>query len=113
MGGKNPVVVLDDARLDVAVEMVTRGAMKSTGQKCTATSRVFVQKGIYKQFSEALVARVKSLSVGDGLDPNTYLGPVVSREQQQNVLEYLQIGQQQGVKLAAVRADMTSERYAK
>ncbi len=113
MGGKNPVVVLDDAHLDIAVEMVTRGAMKSTGQKCTATSRVFVQKGIYKQFSEALVARVKSLRVGDGLDPNTYLGPVVSREQQQNVLEYLQIGQQQGVRLGTGGAELMSEAYAK
>lgn len=101
MGGKNPVVVLDDANLDLAVEMVTRGAMKSTGQKCTATSRVFVQKGIYPRFAEALVAKVKSLRVGDGMNADTYLGPVVSRKQQETILNYLQLGQQEGATLAA------------
>jgi acyl-CoA reductase-like NAD-dependent aldehyde dehydrogenase len=101
MGGKNPVVVLDDANLDVAVEMVTRGAMKSTGQKCTATSRVFVQKGIVKQFSDALVEKVKGLRVGDGMSADTYLGPAVSRDQQQTVLEYLEIGRQEGAKVGA------------
>ncbi len=113
MGGKNPVVVLDDARLDIAVEMVTRGAMKSTGQKCTATSRVFVQKGIYKLFSEALVERVKSLRVGDGMDPDTYLGPLVSRDQQQTVLEYLEIGRKEGAKLAAGGAALANDGYGK
>jgi alpha-ketoglutaric semialdehyde dehydrogenase len=101
MGGKNPVVVLDDANIDLAVEMVTRGAMKSSGQKCTATSRVFVKKGIYASFSETLTAKVKSLRVGDGMLPDTYLGPVVSRKQQETILNYLQIGQQEGAKLAA------------
>ena len=101
MGGKNPVLVLDDANLDLAIEMVTRGAMKSTGQKCTATSRVFVQKGIYNRFSDALVAKVNSLTIGDGMDANTYLGPAVSRDQQQTVLDYLQIGQQEGAKIGA------------
>jgi alpha-ketoglutaric semialdehyde dehydrogenase len=101
MGGKNPVVVLDDARLDLAVEMVIRGAMKSTGQKCTATSRVFVQKGILKQFSETLAEKVKALRIGDGMDPNTYLGPAVSRDQQQTVLEYLEIGRKEGAKILA------------
>ncbi|MFN8420479.1 MAG: aldehyde dehydrogenase family protein [Anaerolineae bacterium] len=101
MGGKNPVVVLNDADMKVAVEMVTRGAMKSTGQKCTATSRVFVQEGIYKQFSDALVEAVKSLRIGDGMDANTYLGPAVSKDQQQSVLEYLEIGQKEGLKVGA------------
>jgi aldehyde dehydrogenase (NAD+) len=113
MGGKNPVVVLDDANLDLGVEMVTRGAMKSTGQKCTATSRVFVQKGIYRQFSEALVERVKSLRVGDGMDANTYLGPAVSHDQQQTVLEYLQIGQQEGAKVGAGGTVLTGGIYDK
>src|SRR5215813_10490488 len=101
MGGKNPVVVLDDAQLDVAVEMVTRGAMRSTGQKCTATSRVFVQKGIAKQFGDALVEKVKSLRVGDGMKPETYLGPAVSEDQMQTVLDYVAIGQKEGAKLGA------------
>jgi aldehyde dehydrogenase (NAD+) len=101
MGGKNPVVVLDDADLDLAVEMVTRGAMKSTGQKCTATSRVFVQEGIYSRFAAALTNKVKSLKVGDGSAADTYLGPAVSKSQQQTVLEYLEIGRQEGMKTAA------------
>lgn len=113
MGGKNPVVVLDDANLDLAVEMVTRGAMKSTGQKCTATSRVFVQKGIYKAFSDALVERVKSLKVGDGMNLDTYLGPAVSRDQQQTVLDYLQIGQQEGAKVGAGGAAFADAAFAK
>jgi alpha-ketoglutaric semialdehyde dehydrogenase len=113
MGGKNPVVVLDDANLDLAVEMVTRGAMKSTGQKCTATSRVFVQKGIYPAFSEALVNKVKSLTVGDGMDANTYLGPAVSRDQQETVLEYLQIGQQEGAKVGAGGGTVSGAAYDK
>lgn len=100
MGGKNPVLVLDDADLAVAVEMVTRGAMKSTGQKCTATSRVFVQDGIYARFSTALMEKVQSLTVGDGLNPDTYLGPAVSAEQRSKVLSYLDIGQQEGATLA-------------
>jgi aldehyde dehydrogenase (NAD+) len=93
--------------------MVTRGAMKSTGQKCTATSRVFVQKGIYHQFSEALVEKVKSLRVGDGMDASTYLGPAVSRDQQQTVLEYLQIGQQEGAKVGAGGAEMAGAAFDK
>jgi alpha-ketoglutaric semialdehyde dehydrogenase len=113
MGGKNPVVVLNDANLNLAVEMVTRGAMKSTGQKCTATSRVFVQEGIYKQFSEALIETVKSLRVGDGMDASTYLGPAVSRDQQETVLEYLQIGKQEGAKIGAGGTPLTGGAYDK
>lgn len=111
MGGKNPVVVLDDANLPLAVEMVTRGAMKSTGQKCTATSRVFVQSGLYKKFSEALVETVKGLRVGDGMDANTYLGPAVSRDQQQTVLDYVRIGQEEGAKVAVGGAELVGEAY--
>jgi len=113
MGGKNPVVVLDDANLALAVEMVTRGAMKSTGQKCTATSRVFVQAGVYKQFSEALIETVKALRVGDGMDANSYLGPAVSRDQQQSVLDYLRIGQEEGAKVGAGGADLVGAAYDK
>jgi aldehyde dehydrogenase (NAD+) len=113
MGGKNPVIVLDDANLNIAVEMVTRGAMKSTGQKCTATSRVFVQEGIYKQFSQALVEKAKSLKVGDGMNPDTYLGPAVSEAQQKTVLEYLQIGQQEGAKVGAGGIALAGDGYGK
>jgi aldehyde dehydrogenase (NAD+) len=72
-----------------------------------------VQKGIYRQFSEALVERVKSLRVGDGMDANTYLGPAVSHDQQQTVLEYLQIGQQEGAKVGAGGTVLTGGIYDK
>lgn len=111
MGGKNPVVVLDDANLDLAVEMVTRGAMKSTGQKCTATSRVFVQEGIYSRFASALTDKVKSLKVGDGAEADTYLGPAVSKSQQQTVLEYLEIGRKEGLKAAAGGTPFDEDAY--
>ncbi len=101
MGGKNPVIVLNDANLETAVEMVTRGAMRSTGQKCTATSRVFVEKGIYSQFADALAERAKTLSVGNGMDPGTYLGPAVSSRQQEKVASYFTVGQQEGARLVA------------
>jgi aldehyde dehydrogenase (NAD+) len=89
LGGKNPVVVLDDAVLDQAVEQTVRGAMMSTGQKCTATSRVIVTPGIRDAFVEALVARVAALRVGDPLDPATDVGPLVSAAQRERVLGYL------------------------
>jgi alpha-ketoglutaric semialdehyde dehydrogenase len=101
MGGKNPVIVLNDAQLDLAVEMVTRGAMRSTGQKCTATSRVFVEKGIYSQFANALTERAKSLKVGNGMEADTYLGPAVSQSQQESVAAFFSVGQQEGAKLTA------------
>lgn len=101
LGGKNPVIVLDDADLNLAVEMVTRGAMKSTGQKCTATSRVLVQKGIFSKFSDALTEKVKSLRIGDGMDASVYLGPAVSKDQQQTVLEYLEIGKKESGRVTA------------
>jgi aldehyde dehydrogenase (NAD+) len=112
MGGKNPVVVLDDANLDVAVEMVTRGAMKSTGQKCTATSRVFVEKGIFKEFSDALVEKARTLKVGDGMAADTYLGPAVSQPQQQKILDYVRIGRNEGAKIGAGGDTLAGDLYA-
>ncbi len=113
MGGKNPVIVLDDADLDLAVEMVTRGAMKSTGQKCTATSRVFVEGGVYERFSDALIDKVKSLTVGDGMEAATYLGPQVSKDQQETVLEYLQIGAQEAAFVGAGGGRLSGAGYDK
>src|SRR5690606_3481720 len=78
LGGKNPVIVAEDADINQAVEITTSGAMRSTGQKCTATSRVIVLEPLLKEFSEALVERAKSLKVGPGMDPDTYMGPLVS-----------------------------------
>jgi aldehyde dehydrogenase (NAD+) len=99
MGGKNPLVVLDDADLDAAVEIAANGAYFSTGQRCTASSRLIVTKGIYKAFVEKLSARIDALVVGDALDPATHIGPVVSENQLTQNLNYVEIGRGEGARL--------------
>jgi aldehyde dehydrogenase (NAD+) len=99
MGGKNPLVVLDDADLDAAVETAANGAYFSTGQRCTASSRLIVTKGVYRAFVEKLSARIDALVVGDALDPKTHIGPVVSDEQLQQNLAYVEIGRGEGARL--------------
>jgi alpha-ketoglutaric semialdehyde dehydrogenase len=100
MGGKNPVVVLDDAELKVAVEAVANGAFFSTGQRCTASSRVIVTEGIHDAFVEALVERMKGLVVDDALKAGTHIGPVVDQNQLDQDLDYIRIGREEGAKLA-------------
>ncbi len=95
MGGKNPVVVMADADLELAVEAAAQGAFGSTGQRCTATSRVIVEDGVADRFVEALVARAKKVRVGSGLDPATDMGPAVDRSQLQTDLDYIGIGSEQ------------------
>ncbi|MDI5936327.1 aldehyde dehydrogenase family protein [Halomonas kalidii] len=99
MGGKNPLVILDDADLDTAVECAVNGAFFSTGQRCTASSRLIVTEGIHDRFVDALLERMKGLRIGDGLDPATDIGPVVSREQKEQILEYVRIGEAEGARL--------------
>ncbi|MCM3760308.1 aldehyde dehydrogenase family protein [Alkalihalobacillus oceani] len=99
MGGKNPVIVANDADLDLAVEATISGGLRSTGQKCTATSRVIVQSGVYEEFREKLVAKVKELKVGDGLQGDTWMGPCSSESQLNTVLSYVQKGKEEGATL--------------
>jgi len=99
LGGKNPMIVLDDANLDLALDGALWGAFGTTGQRCTATSRIILQKGIYKQFTEELVRRAKKLKVGNGLDESVEMGPAVNERQLQTDLEYIAIGQKEGAKL--------------
>jgi aldehyde dehydrogenase (NAD+) len=99
MGGKNPTIVLDDADLKVAVESVAQSAFFSTGQRCTATSRVIVTEGIHDAFVAALAERVKNLRVGDALSKETEIGPVVDAGQLKQDLDYIDIGQKEGAKL--------------
>ena len=101
MGGKNPIVVLADADLDLAVESTVQGAFGSTGQRCTATSRAVVEESIANEFVERLHARAASLVVGNGLDPKTNVGPSVDDKQLDTVLEYIGIGQAEGARLVA------------
>ena len=96
MGGKNPLVVLDDADLERAVACAIDGAFYSTGQRCTASSRIIVTEGIHDRFVEALAARAKSLRVGDALDPQTQIGPAVSEQQLEQNLLYVQIARDEG-----------------
>lgn len=96
MGGKNPVVVLADADLTLATDAVVFGAFGSSGQRCTATSRVVVEEKIADRFVETLVERAGKLKVGDGLEAGVDLGPVVDENQMKTVLRYLEIGKREG-----------------
>jgi aldehyde dehydrogenase (NAD+) len=100
MGGKNPLVVLDDADLATAVECAVNGAFFSTGQRCTASSRLIVTGGIHDKFVSAITERMKSLVVDDALKPGTQIGPVVDQNQLDQNLSYLKIGQNEGASLA-------------
>jgi alpha-ketoglutaric semialdehyde dehydrogenase len=100
MGGKNPLVVLDDADLDVAVACAINGAYYSTGQRCTASSRVIVSAGIHDRFVEAMVDRLRTLAVGDARRAGTVIGPVVDASQLQQDVDYIRIGRAEGATLA-------------
>ncbi|WP_137045595.1 aldehyde dehydrogenase family protein [Pseudolabrys sp. FHR47] len=100
MGGKNPLVVLNDADLKTAVECAVNGAFFSTGQRCTASSRLIVTKGIYKEFVAALTERLKGLVVDDALKDGTHIGPVVDQSQLDQDTDYIEVGRKEGAKLA-------------
>ncbi len=100
MGGKNPLVILDDADLDVAVNSAINGAYFATGQRCTASSRLIVTKGIHNRFVDAMKQRIATLKVDDALKPDTQIGPVVDQSQLERNLQYLDIGKNEGAMLA-------------
>jgi aldehyde dehydrogenase (NAD+) len=100
MGGKNPLVVLDDADLDVAVDCAVQGAFYSTGQRCTASSRLVVTEGVHDRFVEKTIERLKALRVGDAVAPETDIGPVVDQSQLDQDLSYIDIGRHEGARLA-------------
>ena len=99
MGGKNPIIVARDADLDLAVEATVSGGLRSTGQKCTATSRVIVERPAMAAFKAKLLDKVLSLKVGDGLDPSTWLGPCANEKQWQTVQDYIRRGIEEGAEL--------------
>ena len=101
MGGKNIIMVMDDARLDLAVEGALWGGFGTTGQRCTAASRVAVHKKVYGAFMEQFVARAKALVVGNGLDPKVQMGPCVNPGQLETVEKYVKIGKEDGARLLA------------
>jgi acyl-CoA reductase-like NAD-dependent aldehyde dehydrogenase len=99
MGGKNAILVMDDADVDLAVDGAIWGAFGTTGQRCTASSRLLVHRGVYKPFLEKLVARARALRVGDGLDEATEMGPCISEKQRETVAKYVEIGKREGAKI--------------
>lgn len=96
MGGKNPMVVMNDADLGIAIPACLNGAFFSTGQRCTASSRLIVEAGIYDEFVEKLRKAAAALAVGDALDPATQIGPVASANQLKNNLSYVDIARAEG-----------------
>jgi methylmalonic acid semialdehyde dehydrogenase len=112
MGGKNPVVILADADLKMALESVVGGAFASTGQRCTASSRVVIEDKIAGQFVAMLVERTKTFAVGDGLEAGIDMGPAVDETQMNSVLKYIEIGKKEG-KLICGGARMTGPKHQK
>ena len=113
MGGKNIIIVMDDANLDLAVEGAIWGGFGTTGQRCTAASRVAVHKKVYREFMEKFVARAKALKVGDGLDPTTDMGPCINEQQLKTVMNYVEIGVDEDAKLATGGHRLEQGEYAR
>lgn len=113
MGGKNVIIVMDDANLELAVEGCLWGGFGTTGQRCTAASRVVVHEKVYGAFLDQFVARAGALRVGDGLDPNTQMGPSVSQGQLETVMKYVEIGKKEGATLACGGHPLTAGGFAR
>jgi aldehyde dehydrogenase (NAD+) len=111
MGGKNPVIVAADADIDLAVEATISGAFRSTGQKCTATSRVIVEAAVYEEFKEKLLAKTDDITVGNGLEDGIWMGPSASESQLNTVLHYIEKGKEEGATLLAGGNRLTGEGY--
>ncbi len=99
MGGKNAIIVLNDANVDLAIDGTVWAAFGTTGQRCTAASRVVVEQGVYNQFADKLVARAKALKVGPGIDEQNDMGPQINQQQIETTGKYVGIGKSEGAKL--------------
>ncbi|WP_257350349.1 alpha-ketoglutaric semialdehyde dehydrogenase GucD [Pseudalkalibacillus decolorationis] len=113
MGGKNPVIVLEDADIDLAVEATISGGFRSTGQKCTATSRVIVHRSIYDQFKEKLLYRIDEITIGDGMNEGIWMGPCASESQLNTILSYIQKGKEEGATLIKGGKQLTDGPFEK
>ncbi len=113
MGGKNAMMVMPSAKLELAVDGALWGAFGTTGQRCTATSRIIVHKDVYKQFVEKLAERAKKLRVGNGLDPNVDMGPAVNQSQLDTDLRYIEVGKKDGARLVCGGERLTGSGYDK
>jgi alpha-ketoglutaric semialdehyde dehydrogenase len=113
LGGKNAIVVLDDADVDLAVDGILWSAFGTSGQRCTAASRVVVQRGVYEELQTRLVARAESMRIGPGWEPDTDLGPVINREALDKIHSYTGIGGDEGAKLLTGGEPATDGELAK
>jgi len=113
LGSKNVLIVMPDAELDLAVEASAWGAFATSGQRCTATSRLVVHDDVRSEFTDKLLQRVKGMKVGNGLEPDVELAPVINEKQKQRVLEYIEIGQKEGAKLLTGGQELTGDGYDK
>ncbi len=113
MGGKNVIMVMNDANVDLAVDGALWGAFGTAGQRCTAASRLVVQRGVYSEFVDKLAGRAKKLRVGFGLDAKTDMGPAISRGQIETVKSYVKIGADEGAKLVAGGHELKDGAYGK
>ncbi|PMC35778.1 aldehyde dehydrogenase family protein [Bacillus sp. UMB0899] len=113
MGGKNPIIITKDANLNAAVEAVISGGFRSTGQKCTASSRVIVESEVYDEFKEKLVQETEKIKVGNGLQEGIWMGPCASESQFNTVKHYIEIGKKEGAELIAGGDVLTGEEFDK
>jgi acyl-CoA reductase-like NAD-dependent aldehyde dehydrogenase len=112
MGGKNAIMIMDDANLELAVEGCLWGGFGTTGQRCTAASRVIVHEALHDRFVEQFVARAAALRVGDGLEAASQMGPSISEKQLQKVMSYVEIGTQEGATIACGGRRLTAGVHA-
>lgn len=113
MGGKNAILVMEDANLDLAVDGALWGGFGTSGQRCTAASRIVVEKRVYKTFVEKFVERAHSLKVGNGLDPSVQVGPVINARQLDRIEEYVRIGKEEGARLLCGGERVTAQDCAR
>ena len=113
MGGKNIIIVMDDANLELALEGALWGGFGTTGQRCTASSRIAIHKNVYENFAQRFTDRARSLKVGNGLEPGVQVGPLISEAQLKTVEQYVQIGRQEGAKLLCGGHRLTGGEHAR
>jgi aldehyde dehydrogenase (NAD+) len=113
MGGKNAVIVMDDADLDLAVEGIIWSAFGTSGQRCTACSRVIVHEDVKEQVEEKILAKMKDLAIGDGLDEANTVGPIINEAGMEKIKSYMEIGKNEGAKLLAGGHALTDDEHGK
>src|SRR5690606_34472874 len=112
MGGKNAVIVMDDADLNLAVEGIIWSAFGTSGQRCTACSRVIVHEDVKEALEERLLAEMEKLTIGNGLDPSIKVGPIINKAGIEKIKKYIEIGKEEGAKLLAGGYELTEGGYA-